>query len=86
MIQLTYADSALTDLVKHPEDRGAATSEWFARLGGKVEAFYNCFGDYDLVAIAEFLNNETMRAVSLAARSTGFVYMSSHRTDLLIIR
>ena len=34
MIQLTYADSALAELVKQPQDRGAAISEWFARLGG----------------------------------------------------
>ena len=71
LIQLTYSDSALAELVKHPEDRGAAISELFARLGGKIEVFYYCFGDYDVVAIAEFPNNETMRAISFAARSTG---------------
>jgi len=72
LIQISYADSALAELVKHPEDRGAAVSEWYERLGGKVEVFYHCFGDYDLVVIAEFPSNETMRAISFATRSTGF--------------
>ena len=71
LIQLTYSDSALAELVKHPEDRGAAISEWFARLGGEIEVFYYCFGDYDTVVIAEFPNNETMGAIAFAVRSTG---------------
>ena len=84
LIQLTYSDSALAELVKHPEDRGAAISEWFARLGGEVEVFYYCFGDYDTVVIAEFPNKETMRAISFAVRSTGVA--KEHKITSLLSR
>ena len=40
LVQLKHSDSALAELVKHPEDRGAVISEWVARLGGNHEAAY----------------------------------------------
>ncbi len=61
----------MAELVRHPQDRGATVSELFDRLGGKVEAFYHSLGEYDLVIIAEFPNDETMKAVQVAIRSTG---------------
>lgn len=73
LVQLKYSDSALAELVKHPEDRGAVISEWVARLGGNHEAAYWSFGNYDRVLIIEFPDNETMEAISLAIRSTGAV-------------
>ena len=44
LIQVTYSDDALADLVRNPEDRGAVITELFERLGGKVEAFYHSLG------------------------------------------
>ena len=71
LIQFTYSDEALAELMQHPQDRGTAISELFDRLGGKVETFYHCLGEYDLVIIAEFPDNETMAAIRIAVRSTG---------------
>ncbi len=71
MIQVTYSDDALAELVRHPQDRGAVVSELFDRLGGKVEVFYHALGEYDLVIIAEFPDNETLAAIQIAIRSTG---------------
>ncbi len=71
LIQFTYSDDALAELVRHPQDRGAIISELFDSLGGKVEVFYHSLGEYDLVIIAEFPDNETMKAVQVAIRSTG---------------
>ena len=31
MIQMTYSDDALAELVRHPQDRGAVVSELFER-------------------------------------------------------
>ncbi len=42
-------------------------------LGGKVEAFYFSFGQYDAVVIAEFPDNATAAALSLAIAATGSV-------------
>ena len=36
LVQFTYSDDALADLVRKPEDRGAVLSELVERLGGKV--------------------------------------------------
>lgn len=71
LIQATYSDEALADLVKRPEDRGAVLSELVHRLGGNVEAFYHCLGDYDVVLIAEFPDNETVAAIQIAVRAGG---------------
>jgi uncharacterized protein with GYD domain len=71
LIQFTYTNEALGELVKRPEDRGAVISALFDRLGGKVEVFYHCLGEYDLIAIVEFPDNETMAAILMAVRSTG---------------
>ena len=84
LVQLTYSDSALAELVKHPEDRGAAISAWVARLGGKVEIAYYCFGNYDRVLIVEFPDNETMGAISFAVRSTGVA--KEHKITSLLSR
>jgi len=71
LIQVTYSDDALAELVSHPQNRGAVISELFDRLGGKVESFYHALGEYDLVIIAEFSDNETLAAIQFAVRSTG---------------
>ena len=71
LIQVTYSDDALADLVRNPEDRGAVITELFERLGGKVEAFYHSLGEYDLVIIAECPDNETMAAIQIAVRAAG---------------
>ena len=82
LIQVTYSDDALADLVKHPQDRGAVITELFDRLGGKVEAFHHALGEYDVVTIAEFPDNETLAAIQFAIRSTG-VAKSLNVTTLL---
>ena len=53
-------------------------------MGGEVEVFYYCFGDYDVVAIYELPDNETMRAISFAVRSTGVA--REHKITSLLSR
>jgi uncharacterized protein with GYD domain len=71
LMQFTYTNDAMGELVKRPEDRGAMISALFDRLGGKIEVFYHCLGEYDVVYIAEFPDNETLAAFKMAVRSTG---------------
>jgi|SRR5581483_2790226 len=40
-------------------------------LGGRLDSIYYAFGDYDVVPIGEFPDNETAAAVSLAAAAGG---------------
>ena len=84
LIQLTYSDDALAELVRHPQDRGAVISELFERLGGKIEVFYHSMGEYDLVVIAEMPDNESMAAIQFAVRSTGIA--KDHKVTPLLSR
>ena len=43
----------------------------FQRLGGKVETYDFCFGDYHLVSIVEFPDNESAEAIMMAAYASG---------------
>ena len=56
----------------------------FERLGGKIESFYHSLGDYDLVGIAEFPDNETMAAILNAVRATGVE--KDHKVTILLTR
>ena len=71
LVQVTYSDDALANLVKNPEDRGAVLTELVERLGGKVEAFYHCLGEFDLMIVVDFPDNETLAALQAAVRATG---------------
>ena len=84
LLQFTYSNDALADLIKHPQDRGEVISELFDRLGGKVESFYHCLGEYDLAVIAEFPDNETMAAITNAIRATGVE--RDHKITILLTR
>ncbi|MDH4132264.1 MAG: GYD domain-containing protein [Gemmatimonadota bacterium] len=47
------------------------------KVGGKLHAFYYCFGDSDVIGIAEFPDHATAVAVSLAVNASGAVSLKS---------
>ena len=53
MVQASYAAQATAAMVKNPQDRAAAIRPMIERMGGKLHDLWLCFGEYDLVAIAE---------------------------------
>ena len=63
----------MATLVRNPDDRGAVLRALVQRLGGKIETFDFCFGDYHLVSIVEFPDNESMEAISMAIYASGAV-------------
>ena len=69
--QVTYTSEAMARLVKNPQDRGASFQALIDRLGGKVETFDFCFGEYHITTIVDFPNNETMEAVTMAVYASG---------------
>jgi uncharacterized protein with GYD domain len=82
LVQVSYNRQAVADLVRVPEDRSAVVRAIIENLGGKLEAFYFAFGDYDAVVIAELPDNVTMAAVSMAISAGGAV--SDFKTTVLI--
>ena len=71
LTQLTYTSEAMAHLISNPQDRGAVIRDLGQRLGGKVETFDYCFGDYHLVSIVEFPDNESMEAIMMAIYASG---------------
>ena len=51
-------------------------------VGGKLIGGWYCFGDYDLVIIADVPNNESMAAIALAIAAGGAI-KASHTTTLM---
>ena len=67
----SYTSEAMARLVNNPEDRGATFRELIEQLGGKIETFDFCFGEYHLATILEFPDDETMEAISMAVYASG---------------
>lgn len=62
--------------------RAAASRPMIERMGGELHDLWLCFGEYDIVAIAELPDNVTAAAMSMAIGSSGA--MSAYRTTPLI--
>ena len=82
MVQFSYSNESVSELVKNPQDRTAVARALVERLGGKLEAFYYSFGDYDGVVIVEIPDNAGAMAASMALSAGGG--MRAVRTTVLL--
>ena len=82
MIQFSYKSEIVGKLLSNPEDRSVAVKNLVEKMGGKMLAFYYCFGDYDGVIIAEFTDNTTSLATTMTAFAAGGTV--SLKTTILI--
>ncbi len=82
MVQGSYSGQATAAMVKNPQDRAAAIRPMIERMGGKLQDLWLCFGEYDIVAIAELPDNVTAAAMAMAIGSSGA--MTAYRTTPLI--
>ena len=73
LIQASYSDQSISGLISSGEDRTAYLTSLFEGMGGKVESYYQCFGDYDAVLILELPDNVSMAATSMVAGASGAV-------------
>ncbi len=85
MYEVAYTPEAWAALVKKPQDRIEAIRPAVRKLGGKIEAAYFAFGDYDIVAIVSMPDNVSAAAFSLAV-SAGGSAKSIRTTPLMTIR
>ena len=63
--------------VKNAPDRIKASIKATETAGGKVLGVYVTMGEYDLVAISEWPDDQTASAAALAQASQGFVRMKT---------
>ena len=80
MTQFAYTPQAWAALTKKPENREEAFRGLVQKLGGRVVSLYNCFGEYDVVAIFEAPDETTAAATILAAVSPGHLKASKTTT------
>lgn len=74
MYQAAYAAESWAAQMKNPQNRvetvGKAACE---AVGGKLVGGWLCFGEYDLVIIADVPNDESMSAIAVAIAAGGAV-------------
>ena len=82
LMQVAYTSSAVKALVGKPQARKDVVEKVLASVGGKLVSFHFCFGDYDVVLIADLPGNDAAAAVALATSATGAI--SKFHTTVLM--
>lgn len=77
MYQAGYTPESWAAQMKNPQNRVDAVGHKVCEsVGGKLVGGWLCFGDYDLVIIADVPDNESMAAVALAVAAGGAIKAS----------
>ena len=83
MYQAAYTAESWAAQMKHPENRVEAVGRKACEaVGGKMLGGWYCFGDYDLVIVADVPGNEAMSAIALAIGAGGAI--KSSKTTVLM--
>ena len=83
MYEAAYTPDSWAAQLKNPQNRVEAVGKAVCEaVGGKLVGGWYCFGDYDLVIIADVPNSESMAAIALAIAAGGAVKAS--RTTVLM--
>jgi uncharacterized protein with GYD domain len=81
MSQVAYTTEAIAAMAKNPQDRSVPVRELVEKLGGRLLGFYFCYGEYDVVSLAELPDDSAATAVALAAMSPG--HLKAYKTTKL---
>lgn len=81
MVQGAYTTEAIATMMKNPQDRSIPVRELMQKLGGRLISLYFCYGDYDIVVIAELPDDSAATAAALAVLSPG--YLKTYKTTKL---
>ncbi|HLE80962.1 MAG TPA: GYD domain-containing protein [Dehalococcoidia bacterium] len=73
MLQAAYTSEAWKAFTEKPENRGEAVAAQLEKLGGRLISFYNCFGEYDALAICELPDDVTAAALAISICAPGHV-------------
>lgn len=84
MLQGAYTSEAWATQIANPQNRIEVVRPMFERLGGRIETVYYAFGEYDVVVIAEFPDNVSAAAISVAINAGG-AFKAAKTTPLLTV-
>lgn len=74
MYEAAYTGDSWAAQMKNPQNRVESVGRQACEaVGGKLIGGWYCFGDYDLVIIADVPNNESMAAIALAIAAGGAI-------------
>ena len=77
MYQAAYTPESWAAQVKNPENQVEAVGRQACEaVGGKLVGGWLCFGEYDLVIIADVPNIESMAGIALAVAAGGAIKAS----------
>ncbi len=82
LIEVSYSKEGINQLVASPQDRAAVVRPIVEGMGGKMESLYYCFGDYDVIVIAELPDNASAAALAMAVG--GSAGISNYKTTVLL--
>lgn len=82
LTRFSYTPETWAKLIKNPEDRRAAATQYIESVGGKLHGFWYAFGEYDGYNLWEAPDNVSISAVVLAIGSGGA--LSSVETTVLL--
>ncbi len=72
MWQAAYAPKSWAAQLKNPQNRVETVGRQVCKsAGGKLVGAWYCFGEYDIVLVADMPDNESMTALSLAVAAGG---------------
>lgn len=71
LFQGKYSIESMQAMVATPQDREAAAKPLIEALGGTLHHMFFCMGDYDMMALIEAPDDESMAAGALAVGSSG---------------
>ncbi len=73
LLQATYSAEARGSMLTNPHNREPEVRQAIEGLGGSLEGFWFSFGEYDIVAIAQFPDNSHATALAMAVSAAGAV-------------
>ena len=82
LVQFSYTDQAMANLVQNPRDRIEEVRPAFEELGVTIRGAWLAFGDYDVVLIIDAPGNVQAVAIALAVGAGGAV--ENYRTTPLM--
>jgi uncharacterized protein with GYD domain len=82
LTRFSYTPETWAKLVKNPEDRRAAATQYIEAVGGKLHGFWYAFGDHDGYNLWEAPDNASMAATAIAIGAGGA--LSSFQTTVLL--
>ena len=84
LIQASYTSESWSTQLANPQDPTDRLRPAVEGLRGSIKSVFYAFGDYDVIAIVEFPDNESVSAFSQAASAGGAV-RSVKTTPLMTI-